>query len=162
MEFNDYSKCIECESENIIVVYKTCSNQTKQYRFQCLNCGYINKDSIKYKTIPENVNPVEEIYDLTYKYKEDQQEQFLLQQKERRELFFDQLNDYYSSKEWQAKRLLRLEFNKKLFNGLCERCNIEKATTVHHRGYFLLGKEHPFDLECLCHFCHSLIHEHLQ
>lgn len=68
------------------------------------------------------------------------------------------MNEYYKSNEWQLKRAARLELNRNIFGGWCERCGAFIANTVHHRVYKNIGLEHPFDLEAICEMCHSILH----
>lgn len=86
-------------------------------------------------------------------------------EKDKETFFKEVLDPYLKTEDWERIRTRRLEFNKKMYNGVCERCGERKATQVHHRGwdaYKYLGREHDFDLEALCSKCHTMIHPHMQ
>lgn len=151
-------KCDKCGSENIKIVKYVIANGKIQYRHQCFNCGYVSPFSIKYNLVPANVDiPLldEDLRNWCYSNSEVIAKS--------NGFDFSSLNEYYESKEWKIRRQHRLAFNKKFFNGKCERCGMNDAKVVHHRSYRLLGgKEHAFDLECLCEDCHALIHPHMR
>lgn len=157
MEYGDVKECPLCHGTNIEVVEYPIANNGKQYRHQCKDCGHLDGQSIKHASIPFGIVPP--LYDkekLDFSIanynaiKEDENRNFLT------------LNDYYKTEEWQIRRKHRLALNKLLFGGKCERCGKNEVYAVHHRSYRLLGgKEHAFDLECLCKECHALIHPHL-
>ena len=156
MKYGDVKECSRCHSSNIKVVRYIIANGKTQYRHQCFDCGYLDMASIKFDSIPDGIEiPLvnENLRQWGYEhYNEIIKDNFL-----------KELKDYYLTKEWQIRRKHRLAFNQKFFNGKCERCGINDAQVVHHRSYKILdGKEHAFDLECLCKDCHALIHPHLR
>lgn len=156
MKYGDITKCEKCGSDNVKVVKYIISNGKEQYRHQCFNCGFVDASSIKFDSIPKDVD-IPLLDDDLRKWYNSRSAMAS------REDFFSILKDYYLSPEWQIRRKHRLAFNQKFFNGKCERCGINDAQVVHHRSYRLLdGKEHAFDLECLCKECHALIHPHLR
>lgn len=158
MNYGDIKECSYCHSSNIKVVRYIIANGRTQYRHQCFNCGHLDIASIKFNSIPDGIEIPLVNEDLRQWGSENYT--VISSSKERN---FDVLKEYYLSKEWQTRRKHRLAFNQKFFNGKCERCGINDAQVVHHRSYRLLdGKEHAFDLECLCRDCHALIHPHLR
>lgn len=169
MNYGDLKRCDKCSGTNIKLVQYPISNGSIQYRYQCLDCGRLCTESIKQNSVPDGVEvPLydEKLRELHYKKgsmqyilaNSDMEEEVI----ENESTFFDTLHEYYKSSEWQAKREQRLNWNKILNNGLCERCNKNKAKHIHHRSYsFLGGIEHPFDLEALCEHCHKELHPHM-
>lgn len=165
--------CIKCDSENNIIVKYIIANGSIQYRYQCQDCGYVDGRSIPHSQIEDKDNVPLLDDELRQKFYESERqkikEEIFEKQKqmeegiaENRKEYMDSLAKYYNTPEWHRKRTLRLDLNKRMFGGWCERCGINKATEVHHRNYNMTdGLEHPFDLECLCHECHKKIHPHL-
>ena len=166
--------CIKCDSENNIIVKYPIANGGIQYRYQCMDCGYLDGRSIAYSEVEDKDNVPLVNEQLREKFYESQRNkinrEIAEKQKkideeiaEKRKDYMEELKKYYDTPQWQMKRKKRLELNQILFDGLCERCGINKATEVHHRSYAIIdGYEHPFDLECICHDCHKRIHPHLE
>lgn len=170
MNYGELKRCDKCSSSNIKLVKYPISNGTIQYRYQCLDCGGLCNQSIKQNSVPKNIEVP--LYDAELRelhYKKGSIQNILAnsdmedKMTDTADSFFETLHEYYKSPEWKAKREQRLHWNQILNNGLCERCNKNKAEHIHHRSYtFLGGMEHPFDLEALCTGCHKELHPHMQ
>ena len=158
MNYGDITECKRCHGYNMQVVKYPISGGRVQYRHQCKDCGYVDGASIKFDSIPEGIDPP--LCDKEMQSWHYDNYHAIVEDKERN---FTKLQAYYLTNEWQIRRKHRLAFNQKYFNGKCERCGINDAEVVHHRNYRVLGgKEHAFDLECICRECHALIHPHLR
>ena len=62
---------------------------------------------------------------------------------------------YLCSREWGLKR----EAVHRRANGICERCNWQTGTAVHHLTYIRKYNEELSDLQLLCGDCHNFIHD---
>ena len=109
MNYGDITKCVKCGSDNVKVVKYIISNGKEQYRHQCFNCGFVDASSIKFDSIPKDVEIPLLNENLRNWYYEHHNETA-------KENFFKELKEYYLSKEWQIRRNHRLAFNKKLVN----------------------------------------------
>ena len=156
-------KCENCGKDNFKYVKKYIKGGF-QARQQCQTCGCISTKSFKQEGI-ELFEINQELYEKFENQKKQEHQEFIKkldEEKEKRRCEnFEKLSQYYKTYQWQKKRAERLDFNRLFFNGFCERCNTNTATTVHHRSYELLGLEHTFDLEAICKDCHTEIHPHL-
>lgn len=165
MKYGELNYCQKCSSNNIKLVRFPISDGRIFYRYQCFQCGYVEIDNVKGTTIPEGLEiPMydEELRSRYYERSQERWNRLDAEREERRKQFFEDLKDYYLSSEWREKRQQRLQWNKILNNGLCERCNRNEAAHVHHRDYKILnGLEHPLDLEVLCEKCHQMLHPHM-
>ena len=56
MKYGDITKCEKCGSDNVKVVKYIISNGKEQYRHQCFNCGFVDASSIKFDSIPKDVD----------------------------------------------------------------------------------------------------------
>ena len=65
--------------------------------------------------------------------------------------YFRNKEEYYQSKEWQAKRLVILQRAKYQ----CEKCGANLKLDIHHLTYKNLYHELPEDLVALCRECHK-------
>ena len=73
----------------------------------------------------------------------------------RREIRREMYKNYLSSDAWKAKR----RDVQKRANGICEECNFNEGTDVHHLTYQRLFRESLDDLLLLCRACHTKHHE---
>lgn len=72
-------------------------------------------------------------------------------------IFKADVDAYYSSPEWKAKRIIMLARAK----NTCNRCHVVQSSGlhVHHNTYENFGNEKMSDLEVLCEPCHEKHHK---
>lgn len=63
-------------------------------------------------------------------------------------------NRYLRSEAWRSRRAKVL----KRANGICEKCQKNRAVQVHHLTYDRVGRERLSDLQALCATCHNKTH----
>lgn len=68
-------------------------------------------------------------------------------------LGFKTYQDYLDSDLWRDKRSFILKLRP-----ICELCQQNKSTSVHHKTYASVGNENKNDVMALCFPCHSDIH----
>ena len=149
-----------CEHTYKRPCYRTFSNGSEHYGFQCMRCGVFNaikKDEWNRIYIKEQCGPFEE--SIVEEWRQQQQVRYQEAAQTNRET---KLSLYYDSPEWDRKRRARLRLNRQMFNGFCEICLDAPATHCHHVSYARFGKEWLFDLACVCSSCHEDQHEHMQ
>ena len=165
-------ECEKCQSKDLQVVKYEISNGSIQLRWQCKECGYVHLPSIKHSNFTkEEYDKIPYLDEMLrqsfYQKQEREREEKRIEAEKRyeehRKEGFNKLTEYYKTTEWQEKRIMRLNLNKTLFDGWCERCGKHLAIHVHHRNYNIIdGLEHPFDLEALCEDCHKKLHPHME
>lgn len=154
MNYDDIKECEKCNSGNIQVVKYIIANGRIQYRHQCMDCGYLDISSIKYASIPKDIEiPLmnEKLRDCYYNNNDKQFENFF-------DVF--SYNEYITSDEWYAKRPKIFELKGKK----CTICGNEDNLDIHHLNYDTLGYEEDNnyqDVIPLCRDCHEKIHNFL-
>lgn len=151
MKYGDLKECRNCHSNNIQIVKYIIANGKIQYRYQCMDCGCLDGSSIKYASIPQNIDiPLvnEKLRDCYYDNTAKQFENFLI-------IDYD---EYIKSDEWRQKRpkILALKGNK------CAICGNYYGLDIHHLNYDSLGYEENnnfADVIPLCRGCHRKIHD---
>ena len=158
----------ECAHENKSYCWRVLSNGQRRFGIQCLRCGSWYAVSTK-KLHPQILDAPDYDEKITNAWDEKIKEYYnfdgVRRQKEfeaKKESFREALAEYYQSEEWIRKRGLRHRLNEKLFNGLCEMCFGQSATTIHHMTYDRLYNEWIFDLAAICQDCHASLHPHMQ
>lgn len=154
----------KCDHEKEAAKFRIISNGSKQYGFQCEECGrwrvvsksFFGKD---YNwTLPvvefaqrDYQSPVKHVWD----------EIRTLEQKLRTledRLWWDCYEEYINSERWKKKRIAVIRRD----SGVCQCCLSNSAEHVHHLKYPSnpddFGKEPAFTLVSVCRDCHSEIH----
>ena len=151
MIYGDITKCKKCHGSNIQVVKYIIKDGRTQYRHQCMDCGYVDVASIKFDSIPKNV-------------------EIPLLNQQLREFYYDIgdsefnttiYNDYIKSDEWFRKR----EEIFKLKGRKCYICNTSNNLDIHHLSYEFLGYEEENDFKDvipLCRNCHKKLHDFIK
>lgn len=140
-----------------------CSNDTIQYRKQCILCGQ-STSAISHAKIA----PQEKAF--APKYDPDLQDNIHKQAYEdwranndvdragpppKRETgWWAWYNLYLESDVWKQKRNAVL----KRAHNTCERCGNARATVIHHLTYISVGREPLWALVALCDSCHKELH----
>lgn len=153
MNYGDVKECRNCHSNNIQVVKYIIANGRIQYRHQCMDCGCLDVASIKYASIPKDVDIPLVNEKLRECYYENNSKQF--------ENYADiDYNEYIVSEEWYQKRPAIFE----LKGDKCIICGKNHNIDIHHLNYDYLGHEEDnnfADVIPLCRDCHSKIHNFL-
>jgi len=168
----DYHKKNTCKCLNTELRERTIKNGTYQYVYQCLNCGSAESKAIK-KAEAEKLNgsnifiPFDDNLSInwstaykngkdavTKKYESLIKEAIELN-KQKNDDFFNEYDKYLTSDKWNNKRLKVLE----RANYICEGCQENEATEVHHLSYKHVFEELLFELVAVCNSCHTFIHK---
>ena len=151
---------LTCEHKNERPCYRTFSNGTDHFGFQCVRCGKfrtIKKDEWFKRYDKTHSGPYEP--SISEEWNRKRHSHFQEQREINRETT---LAPYYESKEWDFKRKARLKLNRKLFDGLCEICLGAPAVQCHHATYDRFGAEWLLDLVAVCPTCHAAQHKHMR
>ena len=123
---------------------------------QCLNCGFWRKvPALKgshLAMLPERDYALET--DGRERLHATWQGLIAQEQQQQNAQWWRWYNQYLESPEWRMKRkqvLLRAK-------GMCEGCQAQVATQVHHLTYAHVGKELLFELVAICNACHEIVH----
>lgn len=153
MNYGDVKECKNCHNHNIQVVKYIIANGGIQYRHQCMDCGCLDGASIKYSSIPNNIDiPLvnEKLRECYYKNNSVKYENYETVD----------YNEYIISDEWYLKRpkILAIKGEK------CAICGKDHSLDIHHLNYDTLGREdinNYADVIPLCRYCHEKIHNFL-
>lgn len=153
----------ECTDHVTSLRYITTSNNSRQYRLQCIKCGRsVGKTSIKYADLSDEERahaiPFDEV--LLHEQSEERNRMYRAaldaEQTQKSIEWFKEHNEYLNSPEWRFKK--RLVMNRDHFT--CQAnlvgCTHE-ADEVHHLTYDHWKNEPLFDLIAVCHHCHNAI-----
>jgi len=149
----------QCEHPTVVLTRFTKSNNTSEFRRQCLVCGEcigcVKKSTLSMadldgmpdwdRTIGERRRTAwRERYEALRAEAEGERD------REWQEWF----GRYLRSPRWALKRQLVLERE----DHLCQGCRSARAVEVHHTTYANAGNEPLFDLVALCSACHRSVH----
>lgn len=154
MNYGDVKECKNCHSSNIQVVKYIIANGKIQYRHQCMDCGCLDSASIKYSSIPKDVDIPLVNEKLRECYYNNNSNQHLVDTT----IIYD---EYIKSEEWYAKRPQIFE----LKGEKCTICGSQNDLVIHHLNYDTLGYEEVnnyADVVPLCWSCHEKMHEFLR
>lgn len=153
MNYGDIKECRNCHSNNIQVVKYIIMGGGIQYRYQCMDCGCLDGVSIKYASIPKDIDIPLVNEKLRACYYDNNAKRY--------ENFYDVIyEEYIVSDEWYKKRTAIVDLKGKK----CAICGSENNIVIHHLNYDSLGHEEENNFEDvvpLCKTCHSKIHDFL-
>lgn len=148
---------LECKCKAKTLRIRTFRNGSEHYCFQCITCGSTDKCIPKADAL-ELINKGEKLE----AYDEDAASRYAAmlrdinnsQRAELKEQRLQQYNEYLLSDIWREKRRKVIS----RANNICEGCNDNKITQIHHLTYEHVYNELLFELVGLCDLCHFVAH----
>lgn len=167
--YDDVEAEYACTHPMMEVRYSITSNGKRQWRDQCITCGYMS-EFLKYshprvmavvhpvpldeglRTAWRNKISMEVQHRYAVEHDRTQMER-LRELDERTTAWWAEYNRYLQSGDWQARRRMVLERD----SYLCQSCRQARATQAHHLTYDH-GFDAPlFELVAVCQSCHERI-----
>jgi hypothetical protein len=145
-----------CEHQHRELRARLTADKRPSYYRQCVHCGHAGQAvsaQIAKKEAAGNSIPIfdYEAEEKRHKAKSDEYSYVSLQLNQEFRLLHE---DYLRSAQWQEKRIQVLQ----RANGICEICELNEATDIHHNSYDHFGAEPLEDLDAVCTFCHKVLH----
>lgn len=170
IEFHNIYECPNCKYQKAMKIDDCCrhpnkiviidnTKKTKRLLYQCKRCGgIVNKNlPLPFNKFEDQIKDEINIYRFD-EWAEKQRYDYLLvkdalEENNYRFSKWGIYNEYLSSKEWRAKRILVLKRD----DYKCQACKIASAEEVHHLTYANIYKENLEDLQSVCSNCHHQI-----
>jgi 5-methylcytosine-specific restriction endonuclease McrA len=135
--------------------FRTLSNGTEQWGYQCLACGKFSVRSRKSFTCRPNREFDPAIRDSFYEQQITASKQFYTRKRAaERDAWMLRHDAYLRSEKWRKLRGEALKRDKYL----CQGCLSAQASCVHHLSYDHHQNELLFELVSLCSACHDRAH----
>jgi len=138
------------------LICRTNINNSITFAYHCLLCGKMDK-AVKKASLSESEKQSalrmtsDEIGDIRTRYWEGRMSRT---REEDDSAWWNWYNGYLRSHYWKARQQAVM----KRTNGVCEGCEQNRASQVHHTTYKHVGREPLFDLRAVCADCHEMLH----
>ena len=158
---NKIEQCANCQNSNLEIVNRPLSDGRPRFIYQCLDCGESNGSAIAYSYIVDTFGSLDTPpYFNEHLLEAKRQERYEERLQQHSEKLLNGLtqwqreaNEYYRSPKWKDRRgkVLRRD------GYVCQACQQNAASEVHHLTYSHWRNEPLFDLVAVCHSCHENI-----
>lgn len=157
-QLQDQIAKLQCNHPKKEIRFRLAKNDTKMYKSQCIRCGELLSEWIPHGQIsnPESIQPIDDLLPEIYQDSVNVLEKALQERirMSNKDLFDEWYVEYLKSPQWQ-------DIRQRVFErccGICEGCEKNMATEVHHLTYDNVGNELLFELVGVCKSCHDRIH----
>jgi hypothetical protein len=136
--------------------FRTIADGRPAYVTQCIQCGHTSQAIALKAALASAVGRLIPPYDdnLEASWRERKSTEYSEAFQSLRPQLQQEYEAYLASPKWRAMRQAVLSRSQ----GVCELCEKEAATDIHHVTYIRLGNELLTDLRAVCRTCHEYLH----